>query len=172
MATLMHSLWRVYQTYCDRSIVYLKSRWVALAIALLFYFIRVFTIGGFYVVTYALSIFLLNLFLRFLTPIKADLEDEDSDNPVLPIREKDEFKPMLRKLGEFKFWKAGCVAVIIAHLCTFVQALDVPVFWPVLVMYFIILFVVTMRRQIAHMIKHKYLPFDHGKASYNKKDFR
>ena len=118
--------------------------------------------------TYALSIFLLNLFLRFLTPIKADLEDEDSDNPVLPMRESDEFKPMIRKLGEFKFWKASFIATGTAYFSTFIDMLDFPVFWPVLVMYFIILFAVTMRRQIAHMIKHGYLPFDHGKVTYNK----
>lgn len=167
MANFSYTLWRIYQAYSDKTIVYIKARWASLGILLFWYFIRIFTIKGFYVVTYALSIFLLNLFLRFLTPLKADLEDEDSDEPVLPMREKDEFKPLLRKLGEFKFWKVAFVATLFAYICTFIKALDFPVFWPVLVMYFIILFVVTMRRQIAHMIKHKYLPFDHGKAAYN-----
>ena len=119
-------------------------------------------------VTYVLSILLLNLFLRFLTPIKADLEDDESDNPVLPIRDRDEYKPMIRKLGEFRFWKTATIATIIGFISTFFQVFDFPVFWPVLVMYFIILFIITMRRQIAHMIKHKYLPFEHGKATYTK----
>jgi hypothetical protein len=34
---------------------------------------------------------------------------------------------------------------------TFFQAFNVPVFWPILLMYFIILFVLTMKRQITHM---------------------
>ena len=34
---------------------------------------------------------------------------------------------------------------------------DIPVFWPILLVYFIILFVLTMRRQIAHMRKYKYV---------------
>jgi hypothetical protein len=101
-----------------------------------------------------------------LTPIKADLEEEDFDNPVLPMRESDEFKPFLRKLGEFALWKNMTLATLVAVLCTFFEALDLPVFWPVLVMYFVILFVVTMRRQIAHMMKHQYIPFDFGKAKY------
>ena len=39
-------------------------------------------------------------------------------------------------------------AVFIGMICTFFEALNVPVFWPILVMYFIILFTITMKRQI------------------------
>lgn len=39
-------------------------------------------------------------------------------------------------------------AIIIALICTFFDAFNIPVFWPILVMYFIILFVLTMKRQI------------------------
>jgi hypothetical protein len=35
-----------------------------------------------------------------------------------------------------------------------------------LLMYFLMLFVITMKRQIKHMIKHKYVPFTWGKAKY------
>lgn len=171
MANFTTSLWRTYQSYQDKAIIYPKTRWVAFLLALIFFFIRIISLRGFYVVTYALSIFLLNLFLRFLTPIKSDLEDEDSDTPVLPIREQDEYKPMIRKLGEFKFWKTGMFAIAFGLICTNFQSFDFPVFWPVLVLYFIILFVITMRRQIAHMIKHKYLPFEHGKATYKKSNY-
>ena len=154
----------------DKTIVHTKFRWASFIMFLILFFVRIISIQGFFVVTYALSIFLLNLFLRFITPIKADLEDEDCDTPVLPIREKDEYKPMLRKLGEFKFWKTGIQVIFFAFLCTFVQALNFPVFWPVLVMYFVLLFAVTMKRQIAHMIKHGYLPIDYGKIKYSAKN--
>ena len=43
---------------------------------------------------------------------------------------------------------------------------DIPVFWPILVMYFFILFYVTMKRQIKHMMKYRYLPFDLGKPRF------
>lgn len=46
---------------------------------------------------------------------------------------------------------------------TFFSMFDVPVFWPILLFYWIVLFVVTMRRQIAHMLKYKYIPFSIGK---------
>jgi hypothetical protein len=50
------------------------------------------------------------------------------------------------------------------HRCSrsfsrFFPFLDIPVFWPILVVYFFALFFVTMRKQIQHMIKHKYIPF-------------
>ena len=38
--------------------------------------------------------------------------------------------------------------MVIATICTFFEAFNIPVFWPILVMYFIILFVITMKRQI------------------------
>ena len=49
---------------------------------------------------------------------------------------------------------------------TFFELFDVPVFWPILLLYFIVLFVITMKRQIRHMVKYKYVPFSWGKAKY------
>jgi hypothetical protein len=46
---------------------------------------------------------------------------------------------------------------------TFFSVFDVPVFWPILLCYWIVLFVLTMKRQIVHMIKYKYVPFSIGK---------
>jgi hypothetical protein len=46
---------------------------------------------------------------------------------------------------------------------TFFSVFDVPVFWPILLCYWIVLFVLTMKRQILHMIKYKYVPFSMGK---------
>lgn len=61
--------------------------------------------------------------------------------------------------------KAFCIAFVM----TFFSVFDVPVFWPILLCYWIVLFVLTMRRQIGHMIKYKYIPFSFGKqvSSYN-----
>ncbi|VDO90165.1 unnamed protein product [Schistosoma mattheei] len=41
--------------------------------------------------------------------------------------------------------------------------MDIPVFWPILVMYFIMLFAIMMKKQIKHMIKYRYVPFTYGK---------
>ena len=51
----------------------------------------------------------------------------------------------------------------IASLCaTLFKAFDFPVFWPLLLFYFILLVFVTMKRQIAHMYKYGYRPWDFG----------
>ena len=44
-------------------------------------------------------------------------------------------------------------ATLIAFFCTFFEFFNIPVFWPILVMYFITLFCITMKRQIKVNIK-------------------
>jgi len=134
------------------------------------YGIRVYSIQGFYIITYGLGIYILNLLIGFLSP--RDEPDLAHDGPTLPSsqREGDEFKPFQRRLPEFGFWKSASRATLFAFTCTFFQVFNVPVFWPILLLYFIILFILTMKRQIGHMIKFKYLPFSWGKKKYSGKD--
>ena len=54
-------------------------------------------------------------------------------------------------------------AFLVAFVLTFLPMFDVPVFWPILLVYWLTLFVLTMKRQIRHMIKYKYVPFSFGK---------
>ena len=52
---------------------------------------------------------------------------------------------------------------MLGFVATFFPIFDVPVFWPILLLYFFVLLFVTMKRQIKHMIKHRYIPFTFGK---------
>ena len=54
-------------------------------------------------------------------------------------------------------------ALVVAFILTFFSIFDVPVFWPILLLYWVVLFVLTMKRQIRHMIKYRYIPFSLGK---------
>ena len=150
------------------------------------------------VVPGTLSIYLLNLFLAFITPkfdpaLEADLAETDAEEgaPTLPtskgdVQEDGEFRPFIRRLPEFKFWfvpasstprfaparwlnhvrthtKPPCrysatKAITLAFFAAFIPVFDVPVFWPILVMYFCILTFITLRRQVAHMRKYKCVP--------------
>ena len=84
-------------------------------------------------------------------------------------QDDDEFRPFIRRLPEFKFWISATQAILLSLLATLFSVFDIPVFWPILVLYFLTLFVITMRRQIEHMIRYKYLPFDLGrKARYGR----
>uniref|UniRef100_A0A914S1P0 Protein RER1 n=2 Tax=Ascarididae TaxID=6250 RepID=A0A914S1P0_PAREQ len=76
----------------------------------------------------------------------------------------------MRRLPEFKFWYSTMKATLIAFACTFFEVFNVPVFWPILVMYFIILTCLTMKRQIMHMIKYRYIPFTTGKPRMKGKE--
>lgn len=142
---------------------------------------------------YSLGIYLLNLFLAFLQP-KFDPSNEAIDNEMedgsaggLPTKQDEEFRPFIRRLPEFKFWYSATRAIAIGFVCTWFGIFDVPVFWPVLVVYWLILFALTsefsiqnvggvmgegliraVRRQIQHMIKYRYVPFSFGKAKYTK----
>ena len=68
---------------------------------LLVYALRVTLIQGFYIVTYAMAIYNLNLLLGFLTPLHVEV---DQEGPVLPSKSDEEFRPFVRRLPEFKFW--------------------------------------------------------------------
>jgi len=81
-------------------------RWIFTAAALGLFLFRVFYFQGWYIVTYGLFIYLLNLFILFLSP-QIDPEDENGDGDdekALPTSFEDEFRPFVRRLPEFKFW--------------------------------------------------------------------
>ena len=98
---------------------------------------------------YALGIYLLNLFLAFLQP-KFDPSNDALDNDMedgaigtLPTKRDEEFRPFIRRLPEFKFWHSATRAVVISFACSWFEVFNVPVFWPVLVMYWFMLFILT-----------------------------
>jgi len=161
------------QTYLDRTVPFVLPRWMFSATLYLIYWVRVWMLQGFHIITYALHIYYLNLFIAFLTPKVEPMtydDEDDEDAGSLPTSNTSEFKPFIRRLPEFKFWWWATRATIVAFTCTFFELFNVPVFWPILVMYFIMLFVITMKRQLKHMIKHKYVPWTAGKKKFQGKD--
>ncbi|XP_075511253.1 protein RER1A-like [Primulina tabacum] len=159
---------KLFQYFLDKSTPHTSYRWIGTFVLVLIYALRVYYVQGFYIVTYGLGIYILNLVIGFLSPL-VDPELESSDGPVLPTKGSDEFKPFIRRLPEFKFWYAITKAFCIAFVMTFFSMFDVPVFWPILLCYWLVLFVLTMKRQILHMIKYKYMPFNIGKQTYGGK---
>lgn len=156
------SLGRTIQHYVDKTTIWIKTRWSLFVFMVGLYALRVYLKQGFYIVTYGLGIYLLNLLIGFLSPAV----DPESDGPVLPTSEKEEYRPFTRKLPEFKFWLSAFRAVVLSCFMTFFDVFDLPVFWPILLAYFILLVVLTMKDRIKHMVKHKYIPFSFGKKTY------
>ncbi|KVH98397.1 Retrieval of early ER protein Rer1 [Cynara cardunculus var. scolymus] len=171
---------RAFQYYLDKSTPLPVHRWLGTLAVAAVYILRVYYLRGFYIISYGLGIYTLNLLIGFLSP-KVDPELEGLDGASLPTKGSDEFRPFIRRVPEFKFWYAITKAFIVAFCLTFLSVLDVPVFWPILLCYWIVLFVLTMKHQIMHMIKYKYVPFNIGKqartakilpfCAYNQIDF-
>ena len=284
------SLRRKVQHWLDRSTVYLKGRWFGFFTLMFMYVLRVYLIKGFHIISYGLGIYLLNLFIGFLSPLVSRAkdrfgvshrllfdenaptaaetgrlrggrepfktkgggrrgplpsfhdrttklhgshqrrprkpfcfcfsrrrtlqwlvctrtlvgfysnrlltrfailcfvfsclpppqhlarptrhqDDEELDGPdALPTSSRDEFQPFIRRVPEFQFWWSASKATFFAFCLTFFRVLDVPVFWPILLVYFCALFFLTMKRQIDHMYKHKYVPWSWGKTKYKGKE--
>ncbi|XP_060528871.1 protein RER1 isoform X2 [Cylas formicarius] len=156
-----------YQGVVDKTVPWKKARWLFSLLLILGFMARIIIAQGWYIVTYALGIYHLNLFIAFLTPkIDPAMDFDDDNGPELPTKANEEFRPFIRRLPEFKFWYSVTKSTVIGLICTFFECFNIPVFWPILVMYFITLFCITMKRQIKHMIKYRYLPFTHGKPKY------
>ncbi|VFQ62407.1 unnamed protein product [Cuscuta campestris] len=154
-----------FQYYLDRSVPYTAERWMGTLAAASVYVLRVYCVRGFHIISYGVGTYLLNLLIGFLSP-KYDPELEALDGHT---RDSDEYKPFVRRLPEFLLWYATTKAFVVAFFMTFCSVFDVPVFWPILLCYWIVLFVLTMKRQITHMIKYKYVPFGYGKLRYTRK---
>ena len=155
---------RAIQYWLDKSTIHVVPRWIGFVVLLLLFFLRVYLVQGYFIVAYGLGIFLLNNFIAFLSP----LEDPTDTGPGLPTTESEgkEFRPFARRLPEFKFWLHCTRGTATCIVMTFFSFFDIPVFWPILLMYFFVLFFMTMKRQIMHMYKHKYVPISFGKSKY------
>jgi len=162
VSRLCRSLSRKFSQMLDSSVPHPILRWIFCIILYGLYGVRVYFIQGFYIISYGLGIYCLNLLIGFLSPI----DETELQGPTIPEKDSDEFRPFQRRLPEFQFWKSATRAIILATIGTFFQFLDIPVFWPILLLYFIILFVLTMKRQIRHMIKFNYIPLSWGKKTY------
>lgn len=94
---------RAFQYYLDRSTPHPLQRWLGTLVVAIVYVLRVYSIKGFYIISYGVGIYVLNLLIGFLSP-KIDPELQALDGASLPTKGSDEFKPFVRRLPEFNFW--------------------------------------------------------------------
>ena len=59
---------RRYQHMLDKTVVHIVPRWLSLVALLALYALRVYLINGWYIVSYGLGIYLLNMFIGFISP--------------------------------------------------------------------------------------------------------
>lgn len=99
-----HAMWRRYQHLLDKSTPLVMYRWIFLGAVAFVYALRVYLLQGFYIITYGLGIYILQLLIAFLSPQVDPEIQELVEGPSLPTRGSDEFRPFVRRLPEFKFW--------------------------------------------------------------------
>ncbi|KYQ88570.1 retention in endoplasmic reticulum 1 like protein [Tieghemostelium lacteum] len=175
--SLKTAIERKYKDLLDRTTKFLPQRWAFFGFLVFVYLLRVYISDGrWHVVTYAIGVYILTLSIAFLSP-KWDPELEDGEFGTLPTtshsafntnqyQDPDDVKPFVRRLPEFKYWLSCSKSIIYGLFATFFPILDLPVFWPLLLVYFFVITFITMKKQINHMIKYKYLPFTQGKKVY------
>lgn len=107
--------------------------------------------------------YIISFYFSCVVTMTTTTKKSDDQGPELPTRSNEEFRPFIRRLPEFKFWYAISKSTVIGIFCTFFDVFNIPVFWPILVMYFITLFCITMKRQIKVSINQTinfiYIPF-------------
>ena len=158
-----------YNIINDKIIIYPLERWLVTSILLLIYVIRVVLTRGYACLTYCIGIHILNSFIGFISPLEDPEEFElNKDDSFLPQKKNEEYKPFYRKVKEFTFWNRVSMTLLVSIFLTFFKGFDIPVFWPLLLVYFFLIFGLVMKRQIQHMIKYHYLPWDYAKTRYGK----
>lgn len=164
------AVFQYYNVICDKIQIYPRERWSFIAILVFLYIIRLIFTRGYHALTYCIGIHILNSFIGFISPLKdpEEAEIEGDIDSFLPQRNSDDFKPFQRKLKEFKFWVIIFYTFLIGIILTFFEAFNIPVFWPLLLVYFALIFFLTMRKQIQSMLKYRYIPWDAGKIQYKK----
>ncbi|BAM40944.1 uncharacterized protein TOT_030000205 [Theileria orientalis strain Shintoku] len=184
-----HKCALLHRAFLDYTVKFIYVRWTYFSFLFFLFWTYVIFNSSHYVIAYMYTVYLLSLVMRFLTPLSfKDLctaHEGANSGTILPLSEQDaansskitkvgfrsaenvyEFKPFLRQLNEFTFWLCAVRVSYIALLCLFSDFLDIDVYWPLLVFYFICLFTVSFNEQIQNMIKYKYVPFNFSKRSY------
>ncbi|EAX97405.1 hypothetical protein TVAG_437830 [Trichomonas vaginalis G3] len=143
---------------------YLWQRWCAFGFMMFLFLLRVFTWHAYYYIVYIIGLYLLSCVVEFISPKR---DPELYGEEVLPSAKDGDYKPFVRRLPEFQFWCCCMPASVLA--CFFsLMPFDLPVYAPLLFVYFIVVSVFVFRKRIMHMIKYKYVPWDTGKQKYQR----
>lgn len=73
-----------YRNKVDKYIIYMKTRWLLTCVLFINYLYRITVHGGFYVVSYVLGLYILNITVQFFQPLGLpDIDDDIEDDQQL-----------------------------------------------------------------------------------------
>jgi hypothetical protein len=67
-----------------------------------------------------------------------------------------EDKPLVRSMSEMEVWGRTSVALLLGLACVYSKMLEIEVFWPMLLLYFLVLAAFTLQRILKTMQRHRY----------------
>lgn len=142
-------------------------RWGFTAVLMFLYVCRIIKIKTYAVVTYCAAVYLLHAFILFATPKDQSIPDpfEEVDDEYNPSNIDNDFRPYVRKLPEYSFWVFATQIITTAFILTMFDFMDIPVFMPILVMYFVFIVCMTAYKLWIHSHKFKYNLFFSTKSS-------
>lgn len=166
---------KVLTNQLDRTILYKQRRWMFFYGLLILFFLRMVIVQGYYAIAYLLGFTILQNLILYLTPQEIPTIDEEGEEEVFDIpnsvnftQSSDNSKPIIRKLSEFNLWKKLTLYCFLAFVSTFIGALDLPVFWPLLLIYFLFASLNVGLRQYRHMQRYGYTLKDFFKKPESK----
>eukprot|EP00933_Yihiella_yeosuensis_P070435 TRINITY_DN7853_c2_g2_i1.p1 TRINITY_DN7853_c2_g2~~TRINITY_DN7853_c2_g2_i1.p1 ORF type:complete len:222 (-),score=34.41 TRINITY_DN7853_c2_g2_i1:96-761(-) len=137
----------------DQLVPWFRTRWFSFITFMGCFIARIVLIERHFFCAYVVAIYILNQLLLFISPAT-----EDDDLPAGP--RSSEYRPFVRALSEFGLWWRGFLTTIVGLVVTFFDDFDVEVDGRALFFYFWLLFAWTMKQQVFHMIKYRYVPWN------------
>jgi hypothetical protein len=155
--------WMQVDSLILRTKPFVLYRWLIWAAFAFIFAIRIFFQHKFYTIGYVAGLYAVNCVIMFLSPkLDPDLYGKD----VLPTSGDGDYRPFVRKLPEFVFWRRLATCLLLAYVAGLFPFLDPPVYGPLLLVYFLMVAAFNFRTRIAHMIRNRYLPFSLGKPKH------
>ena len=153
-----------FRKHIDSLVIHKSRRWTAFAAVLGLFLFRMVYHQGYFAVCYILGFYILQNVILFLTPssLPSIQDEEENEEHVYDIpdtqleKSEDSSKPIIRKLGEFNLWKKLMLGALVSLFTTFFEVLDFPVFWPILMFYFVFVALSIGIKQRRHMKKYGY----------------
>jgi hypothetical protein len=65
-------------------------------------------------------------------------------------------KPLARTLGEMEVWERATFAFLLGLACTYFKMVQIDVFWPLMLLYLVLLACYTIQKIFKTMEKHRY----------------
>lgn len=158
------------QIMVDKFSPYPVQRWCVFGLCLLAHFVKILVSGTHHLIAYVVGVYLFHGFILFATPKDENIPDpfeeevdNDNSNEYSPSNVDNSLRPFIRNMPEYTYWMFSMKVVVISFLLTLSKFTDIPVYTPILVVYFVFMVLATAIKLWQHSRKYNYNPFFQSK---------